>query len=403
MSKLCVNQIQSIIAGKSFEEVRKVLSEKNIVIKEKNGDLSNLYLVFAEESSQTENVNQNVNTEESSGGENVNTLHLQCNGLIFEKETNRIVATNQNKLIDVKSPEDMVQILRSKKCEPVITSSNSEVRVEYCEDGTIMRLYFYNDKWYTATTKCMDARDSFWSSAKTFDAMFWETFNPSWMAMLDKRFTYHFILLHPENNIVVKHKHNNLVFVSSINNETLEENYRNVFFEVNRSRGIWRPKVIPYFDVINIESYFNSTKRGVLVKLYNQDMNSWEVYKLDFENYKTIKDVRGNVPQIRMRFVELLSDSAKLIMLEKFFPEHRFMFAVIRNSLNKLVNEVYKLYVESHIKHTVQVTEDNKFHRTLRQLHAQYKNTNKPISIQDVEAKIFSLDKFALKKLLGWV
>jgi hypothetical protein len=161
--------------------------------------------------------------------------------------------------------------------------------------------------------------------------------------------------------------------------------------------------MIPNFNVEEFTRYALPYKRGILVKIFDLEAGEWIVYKLDFEKYKQIKTIRGNVPQIRMRFLELLGDSAQLMMLEKFYPEHKFMFAMIKNSVFKVINEIYKLYVNSHIKHTVQVGEDHQFHRTLRQLHAQYKVTNQPISVKDVEAKLFSLDKNVLKTFLGWV
>ena len=78
------------------------------------------------------------------------------------------------------------------------------------------------------------------------------------------------------------------------------------------------------------------------------------------------------------------------------------MFTFIKASILKLVKTVYKLYVDSHIKHVIEVKDDNMFYRTLRQLHAQYKKTNKPIGFIDVQEKIYSLDKSVIKRLLSW-
>ena len=97
---------------------------------------------------------------------------------------------------------------------------------------TIIRLYNYNNKWSTATTRCMDAKDSFWSSNKTFDAMFWEIFDEKLIAELNTNFTYLFVLLHEENRIVVRHKLNTLVYVSKIDNTTLIEDYNNIFTNI---------------------------------------------------------------------------------------------------------------------------------------------------------------------------
>ena len=271
-----------------------------------------------------------------------------------------------------------------------------------------MRLYNYGDEWYTATTRCITARDSFWSSEKTFDEMFWEVFDRSTLETLDKSYTYLFVLLHSENRIVVKHNYNSLVFVSRIHNQTLVEDFKNVFYQAHITSHqpelkIKRPKMIPSVNLNEFSNYFYHLKRGILVKLFDPETRYWIVYKLDFEQYQQTKQVRGNVPQIRMRFLELLNDSLQLTMLEKYYSEHKFMFTVIKNSLMKVTRDIHRLYVESHIKHTVKIGEDHLYYRTLRQLHAQYKTTNKPINLGDVEAKLFSLDKNVLKTFLGWV
>jgi len=152
-------------------------------------------------------------------------------------------------------------------------------------------------------------------------------------------------------------------------------------------------------DVNNFDCKF---KRGILIKIFDKASKTWELYKYDFERYKMIKSIRGNVPQIRMRYLELLNKPESLVLLEKFYTENTFMFTYIKAALLKLVKTVYRLYVESHIKHTVQVTQENLYYRTLRQLHAQYKLTNKPIGFTDVQDKIYSLDKMVIKKLLAW-
>jgi hypothetical protein len=368
------SKLQNLVAGKTFEEVKDLTRNiPHLCLKEK----ANLYLIATEQECD----------------------ELQSNGLVFEKDSNRLVCSAPNKINDVSLSQLEQVVVDTQKSTKIVTGFGNGVHVEYCEDGTMIRLYNYNGTWCTATTRCIDAKDSYWSSEKTFDAMFWELFDSSLLEQLDVTCTYVFILLHSENRIVVKHTRNSLVFVSRINTVTGVEDYRNVFANVMNIR---RPKVIPQIDVTDIPSYYLPYKRGILVKLYNTDGKAWDVYKLDFEEYKKIKELRGNVPQIRMRYLEILSDPAQLALLEKYYPEHRFMFGMIKHALRNVVREVYKLYVESHIKHTVQVVETDKYYRTLRQLHAQYKNTSKPISCLDVETKIFSLDKSVLKMMLGF-
>lgn len=318
----------------------------------------------------------------------------QANGLIFEKDTKRVICMCQNRLNDIDNFEEVINLVQN---------NSHGVRIEYCEDGTIIRLYNYGGEWHTATTRCITANSSYWTGNKDFDTMFWETFDKNLLETMDTNFTYVFVLLHRENRIVVKHNVNMLVYVSRINNSTYIEDFSNQFRNVY---GIKRPKLMDVEDFRNLGSDVNNFdckfKRGILIKIFDKASKTWDLYKYDFERYKMIKSIRGNVPQIRMRYLELLNKPESLVLLEKFYTENTFMFTYIKAALLKLVKTVYRLYVESHIKHTVQVTQENLYYRTLRQLHAQYKLTNKPIGFTDVQDKIYSLDKMVIKKLLAW-
>lgn len=369
-----ISNIKNFISDKSFIELKTENDNdknNNIEIKtpkenEKTPDLSNLYLLVSKDDD-------------------------QFNGIIFEKDTNKIVCANQNKVIDM---QDTI------KLKNTIDNAKGLIRYEYCEDGTIIRLYNYKDNWYTATTKCINANDSYWSSEKSFNELFWEVFDKDLLSTLDKSYTYIFVLLHSENRIVIRHTKNMLVYVVRINNETLEEDYNNQFKGIY---GIKRPNVIVNMDINNINNYLHPFKRGILVKIYNANDKKWVIYKHDFENYIFIKDVRGNVPQIRYRYLELLNNPDNIKHLEFYYNENYVMFTIIKSGLKELVHNIYKLYVESHIKHSVRIEEDNLFYTTLRQLHAQYKKNNKPITYNDVADKIYSMDKPVLKKLLKWV
>jgi len=377
LSIINMSEINSIIRNLSFEQVKQVTSQFGVSVKEKANSVEHgdLYMLVSDK-------NAAQQSDENK------TIHAQCNGLILEKETNDIVSACFNKIMDLKL-EDFEET----------TSRYSDIKVEYCEDGTMIRLYNYKGKWYTATARCIDARDSIWTSTKTFDELFWDIFDKSVLDTLDDSYTYVFLLLHTDNRIVVRHVKNELVYISRINNATLlvdeEYEFSNPY--------VRRPTVIKDFDIKNFEDYNYFAKRGVMIKCYTQSNGTFDSYKIDFDQYKVVKHVRGNVPNIRMRFLELLGRRDDLAQLELFYSEHAFLFATIRHALFNLVKRIYTLYVESHIKHSIYVYEPHPYYKTLRQLHAQYKTTGNPITYNDVESKIFSLDKGVIKSMLGWV
>lgn len=352
MSLMSVNEYVS------FELVKSTFEDLNINVREvkTEGDLKNLYLLVSKVSV------------------NCTPLQLECNGVILEKETNKIVCMCQNKFTILSNKQEVTDLLKN----------NSETQIEYCEDGTVMRVYNYNDTWYTATTKCIDARNSYWSSQKTFDEMFWETFGVQKIT-LDKNSTYSFVLIHKENRIVVKHSSNYLIYISNTSNLTKEEDFINPF-SFNATTKIT--------DTNNLEC---DNKRGIIIRVKNN------IFQYDFDTYTKIKYVRGNVPMINMRYLELLDNPDNLALLESNYPENLMMFSMIKHCMENLYKQIHNLYYQSHIKHSITVTEDHKFYRCLKQLHGIHKKQGVIITLDEVVKKINSLDKNIIKKLLGWV
>jgi hypothetical protein len=315
-------------------------------------------------------------------------IQKECNGLILEKDTNNVVCACQNVF------------------ESEIPNNGELIDAEYCEDGTVLRLYYYNNKWTVATRKCIDAKYSYWSSQKTFNDMFWELFEHVDVSTLNRDCTYLFVLLHKENNFIVKHYENRLIYTGCINNKTCEYVVDDI-----HNRYKTNMKLPDKIDVSTMEldletkynflKYFNPQKRGVLLK-FKVD-NQIKVVKIDFNEFSKLKDIRGNEPQIRMRYLQLLQEPEKLQILINYYPEHEFLFDMIYHSLNKLCNSIYSTYRDTHVKHLYKIDDSHIFFQTLRQLHAHYKITNIPITMADVMIKIKSLNPYILKKFLSWV
>lgn len=377
MSFINVNSVRDFIKEKTFDEIKTF--SKMLHVREQQ----NLYLLANNNFRTTANELENDVLDEN--------VRKQANGIIFEKETNKIVAMCYPQIEDVKSGEQLKEII-----------SNENMSVEYCEDGTMIRLYNYNDKWYTSTTKCIDASISFWSSTKSFNELFWELFSKDDLLCLDKNSTYFFILLHKENRIVVKHKKNSLVYISKIDNNTFIEDDTFLF----KNSNIMKKEYIDndkFISIVNSNEPFDlSNKRGLVIRIRNSSGVS-SVFKIDFESYKIIKNIRGNVAEIRIRYIELLNKPESLELLEKIYKEYQFTFAFIKASILKLVKTIHRLYINSHVKHEIKIGEDHIHYRTLRQLHAQYKNTNSPIRFEDVYNKVINLDKHVIKRFLNWI
>jgi hypothetical protein len=383
IAKTDISKVIEFVGNRKFDEVKELCRRNNIYIKEGQDKQSDLYLVVSskvnEEEIKQENeiVNENRNVK----------LVEQCQGIILEKETNKVVCMAYNKIKKLNDWNDLESIIEDKNV--------NDISMEYCEDGTVIRLYNYKDVWYTATTRCINANSSYWTSMKSFSDMFWDIFDEKYLQDLDKNYTYHFIILDIDNRIVVKHEQNSLVYISRIHNETFEEDFDNIFKECE---SIKRTEVISDDE----KMIYNDKKRGVIIKIYNEN-NTYSNYRIDYEEYKNLKMIRGNVPRIGVRYLELIGDAERLQQLVDNYNEYYFTFSVAQHSLNKAILTIYELYKESHIKHTVEIKEGHMYYKTLRQLHAIYKISGERITLDKVREKVYTLDKSVLKKFIGWV
>jgi hypothetical protein len=369
--KVNIDLISSAIEGKTFQEVKDYMESNKIEVKQND----KLFML---------NVDRRKETE---GIESLTELERQCNGIIIEKHTNTIVAMNKNKMYNIEQLDE-----------------NNETNLyEFCEDGTVVRLYYYNNNWHTATSRCIDAKRSFfWSSQQSYDDMFWELFPVELLESLNITFTYVFIILHKNNTFVVKHKENRLLFVTSISNRTFIENR---VLNQNIDSPIKQYEKLNYEQYRHYEETGCDDKRGLIMHTYNKETDTWKIYKKDFDDFKMKQAIRGNTRDIKMRILEIIKCNDKN-MLEQFveiYPEHKFTTQMVIHSITKLSKNIYYLYVNSHILQKVHVKQDNDYYRILKQLHAQYKTTKVPITLKDVENKLYSYHPYVLKGYLDWV
>ena len=169
----------------AFEDVRDLLNNHDIKVK----DEENLYLVYYKRE-----------------GNNVNSLQYECNGMILEKDTNRIVCNSYNKFC--KYNDDVL---------PKFKSNFDDIVVEHCVEGTLLRVYYYGGSFRVATKKCISARNSKWKSEKNYEEMFREAVQNTHFSkfQFEKNKTYFFLLKHPENVTVFNYQYPDLVLLET--------------------------------------------------------------------------------------------------------------------------------------------------------------------------------------------
>jgi len=99
-------------------------------------------------------------------------------------------------------------------CDSIIGLQEREVNLNKfveCYEGSLISVYYCNDKWNYSTRKCLDAKDSYWAYNGKFSEnshydMFIESLGQSqndFELKLDKTKSYYFVLVHYQNKTFI--------------------------------------------------------------------------------------------------------------------------------------------------------------------------------------------------------
>lgn len=287
-----------------------------------------------------------------------NPVVRQANGTIFEKKTNKLLHFTFEKCYD--NGHD------SKDLYPSIIKQSDILYAESFNEGSLMKLYFYNHEWRLATSKCILADKSYWTSSKSFEELFNESVDPEFWESLDTKYCYSYIFQHPELRMFKNVQEPKIILVTKVNLET-EELFSNDVFAIKDYKH-------PEFNG-DMDSYLNN-KENVLVVL----KNGARIKCLNLD-YTIIKSLINSNANLFLVYLANLNNRANKEILKGLYPTD--MFDILDQKIAQTVEEIYDLYVKNYIyKENNEIPENYK--QTLRQLHGKYKATKVNIVRADV-------------------
>ena len=322
-----LSALLSFVGNKTFSEVKSQMEILNITTVE-DGDL--YMLSFSDDSDMSEKIVR------------------ECNGVILQKESNRIIHHCFDKTYESISdfPGEIPEFA-SKEIMP---------------EGSIVRVYQFDGVWQVGTSRVINAAMSFWGSERSFKEIFYSHFN-EW-DQLEEGFCYTFILSHPEINPFVNKPA--IHWVSKCDLVNMEE-YR---FEGEPYTGNPNDNYIIHFDNIRIKVLSESfIKRQELM-----GNHSCEVYAY----IDAIKSGNG----------------------EEFRNLHVFDTSSIDNCIDLTVKIIHLLYIEKNINKT-QVKPAQQYIDILYKLHGDYIATKNQVTLDTVHSKIFSFDLKKIRYIIG--
>jgi hypothetical protein len=257
----------------------------------------------------------------------------------------------------------------------------TETLVEKAYEGSLMRVYYFNDKWNISTKKCLDANNAHWIANKSFYELFMECLPENFnIDLLNKDYCYSLLLCHPNNNIITKDKPH-LIHLNTRSVKDLKL--------VEHDLGFNRPFVYTGYNKDNIRELYNKLNdeyEGYIIIDKNNNRQ-----KIEGKMFRFLKDLWGNTNNRIYRYFELRKDENILINYLTYFKEDALIFKNIEIELIHFFKKIHNLYLERHVKKT-NIYLDYPYSTILYKLHGNYMSNKKPITHSSVVLHMNSLN-----------
>jgi hypothetical protein len=289
----------------------------------------------------------------------------QSKGLIFDGDTLVSRGLSFTQEYDSTKEDDDIE-------ETLSQFEWDDIRFFRTEEGSAVRMFYYNDKWYISTYRKLDAFRSKWSSNKSFGEMFSDGLdnmyanNESFKNLLNNE------VIDENQSVLNKFKNTldrTLQYIFLIRND--EQNRivcdapaeQKIFLVGTMDRTTWKLNVDATCGFIerlekcvyaNLDEMFNDVDNvshwdhpGVIAFLPNGGQ-----FKITNTDYMHYFKVRGNTPSIKYRYLQLRCDCNEIYLqhLDKMYPNSRDDFDAYEDAIGKVSDDIYKAYVSRFIK-----------------------------------------------------
>lgn len=268
-------------------------------------------------------------------------------------------------------------------------------RIYQSHEGTLIRVFNINGKWYTSTNRKLNAFKSRWAAKK-------ETFGTCFAAAIRQFFkddeeddeiylnNFYTTTLNPENKymfILKPSEEERIVCLSDpkiIHVGTFDIN--NNLLPGELLEGIESPKELNF---MNIDELVSDLLTNVNVKIHQGFIaihDDGRHFKIFHPKYQELFQVRGNVPSLRFRYLMLRKNESQRMFFE-LYPEMRQIASDIETQIFDLCVDLHKKYLEINIQGIDQFELSQEEEQILRIIHNQYLKTRiktTPTRINDI-------------------
>jgi hypothetical protein len=300
-----------------------------------------------------------------------NKIVNECNGIILDKNTLKIICYTFDKCSEETNlPNNL---------------DTNQLFMEYSIEGSLIRLYNYDNKWIISTKRCINASKSKWLSTKNFVELFYECLGTINLDnVINPKYCYSFIISHPENNIISKEIVPTLYHVSTRDMDTLKEVTLNIGVPLLERWNLHNDKISELFS-----QTLNDNNR--FYEGYMFIDNNYNRWKLQKPYFKRIRDLWGNNNNRFFRYLELRNDINLLQEYLGYFQSDKDEFLKYESDINNFAQIILEYYSRKHIT-KIDKNVPFYFSKLIYKLHGDYFKTRIKTDHNKIMLALLELD-----------
>ncbi len=258
-------------------------------------------------------------------------------------------------------------------------------------EGTMINVFFVPElgddgEWEISTRSGVGGRMTYFQNGAidaedTFRYMFLDACSKANLVFdnLDRKYSYTFVLQHPNNRIVAPFYETNLYLVAAyqMDNDayTVTEVPRQEQIDIVASTGVKIPGRFDFDSYDELREKWasgNTDYKTVGIMLKNK--TNGERSKMRNPNYEQVRQLRGNQPKLQYHYIAL-RQQGKVGEYLKYFGEAKKPFSEFREHIHTFTNQLHQNYIDCYVKKKQALVDyPAQYKPHMYSLHAKYLN-----------------------------
>lgn len=270
-------------------------------------------------------------------------------------------------------------------------------------EGSIIRVYFYNDSWHISTHKKLDAFKSNWSTnlggafKYVIEMIAQKSMTDVFDDLLDKAETHVFILRPNYDNFIAnKPPATPNEIICHVGSFTADG-----FKMPSPSYAWFVPQQFKFSTGEELGKFVCSIDVKESVQGIFAITPDFQFYKFVNSEYREMSLLRGNEPNVMARYITLFNTDEKTAsVFRQKYPVYAKMFQLVHERVPMLIKFIYTMYVKRYIKH-MYAPVPRVIYPFQANLHEIYKATQKSITFELVKAEMKKCDSRWVAKMIS--